>query len=45
MVGVLALLSCATLFGLRTRRAGRSQDRSPVRVDAAQPAAQATLRR
>jgi hypothetical protein len=45
MVGVLALLSCATLLGLRTRRGGRSQDRSPIRIEAGPPAAQATLRR
>jgi hypothetical protein len=35
MVGVLALLSCATLFGLRTRRGSRSQDRSSLRMEGA----------
>jgi hypothetical protein len=37
MVGVLALLSAATMFALRGRRGGRSQDRPPVELSA-QPA-------
>jgi hypothetical protein len=37
MVGVLALLSCATLFALRTRREGRSANRPSVELGA-QPA-------
>jgi hypothetical protein len=38
MVGVLALLSCATWFALRGRRRSRSEDRPQVELAVAQPA-------